>query len=131
MDTKADVTETSETSETIGSTATMDTLTTAVDGPSFGGYLSTVLAERQLTPRDLASLLELDLSLVYKWLRGERTPRFNSGHADRIAQALQLPPKRAPDPVPKPGALLARTTCAAHSSRPTRPLRQRASGLLD
>jgi hypothetical protein len=98
MDTKADVTETSEsieTTETNGSSATTDTIGTidaAVDGPSFGGYLSTVLADRQLTPRDLASLLEVDLSLVYKWLRGERTPRFNSGHADRIAQALELPP---------------------------------------
>jgi hypothetical protein len=65
---------------------------TAVDGPSFGGYLNTLLTERNLTPRDLASLLELDLSLVYKWLRGERTPRFNSGHADSIAEALHLPP---------------------------------------
>src|SRR6476660_2862762 len=72
--------------ETIGS------IDTAVDGPSFGGYLNTLLTERNLTPRDLASLLELDLSLIYKWLRGERTPRFNSGHADRIAVALQLPP---------------------------------------
>jgi transcriptional regulator with XRE-family HTH domain len=63
-----------------------------VDGPSFGGYLNTLLTERNLTPRDLASLLELDLSLVYKWLRGERTPRFNSGHADSIAEALRLPP---------------------------------------
>src|SRR4029077_11666642 len=56
------------------------------------GYLTTVLTERNLAPRELAGLLELDLSLVYKWLRGERTPRFNSGHADRIAAALQLPP---------------------------------------
>ena len=75
--------------ETIGS---IDTIDTAVDGPSFGGYLNTLLTERNLTPRDLASLLELDLSLVYKWLRGERTPRFNSGHADSIAEALHLPP---------------------------------------
>jgi transcriptional regulator with XRE-family HTH domain len=80
MDKEAEVTE------TIGS------IDTAVDGPSFGGYLNTLLTERNLTPRDLANLLELDLSLVYKWLRGERTPRFNSGHADRIAEALQLPP---------------------------------------
>src|SRR5690349_199380 len=83
MDKEADVTETTE---TIGS------IDTAVDGPSFGGCLTTLLSERNLTPRDLASLLELDLSLVYKWLRGERTPRFNSGHADSIAEALKLPP---------------------------------------
>ncbi len=82
MDKEADVTE------TIGS---IDTIDTAVDGPSFGGYLDALLAERTLTPHNLASLLELDLSLVYKWLRGERTPRFNSGHADRIAEALHLP----------------------------------------
>jgi transcriptional regulator with XRE-family HTH domain len=75
--------------ETIETIASIDTV---ADGPSFGGYLTTLLTERHLTPRDLASLLELDLSLVYKWLRGERTPRFNSGHADRIAEALQLPP---------------------------------------
>jgi transcriptional regulator with XRE-family HTH domain len=71
---------------------TIRSIDTAVDGPSFGGYLNTLLTERNLTPRDLASLLELDLSLVYKWLRGERTPRFNSGHADSIAEALRLPP---------------------------------------
>jgi hypothetical protein len=80
MDKEAEVTE------TIGS------IDAAVDGPSFGGYLNALLTERNLTPRDLASLLALDLSLVYKWLRGERTPRFNSGHADRIAETLQLPP---------------------------------------
>jgi hypothetical protein len=51
-----------------------------------------LLTERDLTPRDLAGRLGLDLSLVYKWLRGERTPRFNSGHADRIAVSLDLPP---------------------------------------
>ena len=67
---------------------TIASIDTAVDGPSFGGYLNTLLTERNLTPRDLASLLELDLSLVYKWLRGERTPRFNSGHADSIAEAV-------------------------------------------
>jgi hypothetical protein len=71
---------------------TIRSVDTAVGGPSFGGYLNTLLTERNLTPRDLASLLELDLSLAYKWLRGERTPRFNSGHADSIAEALQLPP---------------------------------------
>jgi hypothetical protein len=51
-----------------------------------------LLTERDLTPRDLAGRLGLDLSLVYKWLRGERTPRFNSGHADRIAESLELLP---------------------------------------
>jgi hypothetical protein len=66
MDKEADVTETTE---TIGS------IDTAVDGPSFGGYLTTLLSERNLTPRDLASLLELDLSLVYKWLRAKRCSR--------------------------------------------------------
>src|SRR5262245_25655067 len=71
---------------------TIRNIDTAVDGPSFGGYVNTLLTERNLTPRDLASLLELDLPLVYKWLRGERTPRFNSGHAYRIAEALHLPP---------------------------------------
>jgi hypothetical protein len=86
MDKEADVTG------TIGSIATIATIDTTVNGPSFGGYLNTLLTERNLIPRDLASLLELDLSLVYKWLRGERTPRFNSGHADRIAEALHLPP---------------------------------------
>jgi hypothetical protein len=95
MDKEADVTETiggTETLETVETLETLETLETAVDGPSFGGYLATLLSARHLTPRDLASLLELDLSLVYKWLRGERTPRFNSGHADRIAAALQLSP---------------------------------------
>jgi transcriptional regulator with XRE-family HTH domain len=89
MDKEADAIETIE---TIGSIETIDPIDTAVDGPSFGGYLTTLLSERHLTPRDLAVLLELDLSLVYKWLRGERTPRFNSGHADSIAEALHLPP---------------------------------------
>jgi transcriptional regulator with XRE-family HTH domain len=83
MSNEADVTEATE---------TMGSIDTVADGPSFGGYLTTLLTERHLTPRDLASLLELDLSLVYKWLRGERTPRFNSGHADRIAEALHLSP---------------------------------------
>src|SRR5262245_37820247 len=95
MNKKAEATETTETTETTEATETIgsiDTVDTVVDGPSFGGYLTTVLTERHLTPRDLAGLLELDLSLVYKWLRGERTPRFNSGHADRIAEALRLPP---------------------------------------
>jgi hypothetical protein len=95
MDKEADVTATTETLG--GSAPTEPTEPTepsepAVEGPSFGSYLTTLLSERQLTPRDLASLLELDLSLVYKWLRGERTPRFNSGHADAIAEALRLPP---------------------------------------
>jgi transcriptional regulator with XRE-family HTH domain len=78
--------------EAIEATETVGSIDTAADGPSFGGYLNTLLTERNLTPRDLASLLDLDLSLVYKWLRGERTPRFNSGHADSIAEALQVPP---------------------------------------
>src|SRR5262245_34952213 len=65
---------------------------TVAEGPSFGSYLNTLLTERDLTPRDLAGQLGLDLSLVYKWLRGERTPRFNSGHADRIAESLDLTP---------------------------------------
>jgi transcriptional regulator with XRE-family HTH domain len=70
----------------------VETIDTTAEGPSFGAYLNTLLTERNLTPRDLAGQLGLDLSLVYKWLRGERTPRFNSGHADRIAEALQLLP---------------------------------------
>ena len=70
----------------------VETIDTVAEGPSFGSYLNTLLAERTLTPRDLASQLGLDLSLVYKWLRGERTPRFNSGHADHIAEALELTP---------------------------------------
>jgi transcriptional regulator with XRE-family HTH domain len=69
-----------------------DSIDTTADGPSFGAYLNTLLSERDLTPRALADMLRLDLSLVYKWLRGERTPRFNSGHADRIADALDLAP---------------------------------------
>jgi transcriptional regulator with XRE-family HTH domain len=74
---------------------TTGSINTTVDGPSFGDYLTGLLSQRNLTPRDLASLLELDLSLMYKWLRGERTPRFNSGHTDRIAEALHLsPPER-------------------------------------
>src|SRR4051794_10690160 len=76
----------------VGAVETGGSIDTAVDGPSFGAYLNDLLLQRNLTPRELATLLGLDLSLVYKWLRGERTPRFNSGHADRIAEALQLPP---------------------------------------
>jgi transcriptional regulator with XRE-family HTH domain len=70
----------------------VETIDTVAEGPSFGSYLNTLLTERTLTPRDLAGQLGLDLSLVYKWLRGERTPRFNSGHADHIAEALELTP---------------------------------------
>jgi hypothetical protein len=70
----------------------IETIDTTADGPSFGAYLTSLLTERELPPRALARLLGLDLSLVYKWLRGERTPRFNSGHPDRIAEALRLPP---------------------------------------
>src|SRR5947209_20605411 len=70
----------------------VETIDAVAEGPTFGSYLNTLLDERTLTPRDLAGQLGLDLSVVYKWLRGERTPRFNSGHADRIAEALQLAP---------------------------------------
>jgi len=82
----------SGTDEEIGSGGTIASIDTAVEGSSFGSYLNTLLTERALTPRDLAGRLGLDLSLVYKWLRGERTPRFNSGHADHIADALDLTP---------------------------------------
>jgi transcriptional regulator with XRE-family HTH domain len=75
-----------------GSVEAIEDADIAADGPSFGAYLNTLLTERDLTPRALANMLELDLSLVYKWLRGERTPRFNSVHADHIAEALDLPP---------------------------------------
>jgi hypothetical protein len=75
----------------IGTVETPGAIDPEADGPLFGVYLNALLNERSLTPRALADLLGLDLSLVYKWLRGERTPRFNSGHAERIAEALQLP----------------------------------------
>src|SRR5262245_20077558 len=114
MDKEADVAETTETTETTAPIGSMDT---AVDGPSFGGYLTTLLSARQLTPRDLASRLELDLSLVYKWLRGERTPRFNSGHADRIAAALQLPPRERHSLFQSQARSLRERP--AHRSRPT------------
>jgi hypothetical protein len=70
----------------------VDTIDTTEEGLSFGAYLADLLAQRDMTPRALAGLLSLDLSLVYKWLRSERTPRFNSGHADHIAEALHLTP---------------------------------------
>jgi transcriptional regulator with XRE-family HTH domain len=68
----------------------IETIEATADDLTFGTYLNDLLRRRDLTPREFANLLGLDLSLVYKWLRGERTPRFNSGHADHIAETLHL-----------------------------------------
>jgi hypothetical protein len=59
---------------------------------SFGAYLAELLDQKERSPRALAQALDVDVSLVYKWLRDTRIPRLNSGYAEHIADTLELSP---------------------------------------
>src|SRR6478672_4558513 len=56
----------------------------------FDACLSRLLELKRSSARALAENLEVDVSLVHKWMRGERTPRFGSRHVERIGEVLGL-----------------------------------------
>lgn len=56
----------------------------------FAEVLATLIQAHDSSARALAVALDLDVSLVYKWLRRERTPALISGHPEAIAQFLNL-----------------------------------------
>jgi hypothetical protein len=60
---------------------------------AFGAYLATLLDAHGSSARTLASALDIDVSLVYKWLRGERTPARNATYLDTIDRLLDLDTK--------------------------------------
>jgi hypothetical protein len=57
---------------------------------TFGTCLGELIAAAGWSVRQLASALDVDASLVYRWLRNERTPRLNAGYAERIGELLAL-----------------------------------------
>lgn len=58
----------------------------------FGDFLAELLEARDRPVRALATELEIGVSLVYKWLRGSRTPSRHSAYVEKIAKALALAP---------------------------------------
>lgn len=80
----------------------------------FGDYLRHILGREGITPVDLAGYLEIDVSLVYRWLRHERVPGINTNYASRIAAYLNL----------GPSALNDMHSAQAHSLSTTRQVRR-------
>lgn len=58
----------------------------------FGICLSRQLKLKGWSVRELADALDTHSSLVYRWLRGARTPALNSLYIERIAALLSLTP---------------------------------------
>lgn len=58
----------------------------------FGAYLSALIDDADWAVIDLANALGVSRSLVYKWMRGQRTPNLISGYVERIADVLELAP---------------------------------------
>jgi hypothetical protein len=61
-------------------------------GPSadFAETLGALVQSHDSSARDLAAALGIDVSLIYKWLRRERTPALASEYAEAIARFLVL-----------------------------------------
>lgn len=57
-------------------------------GETFGRLLSELIGE--IPVGDFARAIHVDRSVVYKWLRDERTPRLNSPHLANITARLEL-----------------------------------------
>jgi len=80
---------------------------------SFGATLSRLLKLKGWSVRELAGALDTDPSLVYRWLRGARTPALSSMYIERITALLSLTPAERQE--------LER--CQAEALRATRPRR--------
>lgn len=52
---------------------------------SFGECLSSVLQTLNLKPSKLAKEMNIDSSLIYKWLRNERVPSYETQYIDQIS----------------------------------------------
>lgn len=64
-----------------------------MDVMKFGDCLAELMKERGWTRSELVRALgkeDVDSSLVYRWLRNERTPKLYSGDRERIAVCLKL-----------------------------------------
>lgn len=61
----------------------------------FSEHLRRLLERESITPIDLAVHLGVDVSLLYRWLRGDRVPGSRSSHVSRIADYLNLDPTAA------------------------------------
>ncbi|MGD9892058.1 MAG: helix-turn-helix domain-containing protein [Dehalococcoidia bacterium] len=56
----------------------------------FGEVLGDLLDQRHVRTGDLARQLQVDPSLVQKWLRGARVPKPNAGYVERLGEVLHL-----------------------------------------
>lgn len=65
------------------------------DVSSFGHCLDELLKRKAVATEQLADVLGVDRSLVYRWLRDERVPKLNTEYVDVIADFLHLSPTDA------------------------------------
>jgi PAS domain S-box-containing protein len=56
----------------------------------FGDYLKQLLKSRYIKPYEIADRLNVDHSLVRKWLAGSRTPPLKSNYCDLLCKYLNL-----------------------------------------
>jgi transcriptional regulator with XRE-family HTH domain len=86
----------------------------------FGGCLGKLLRDKQWSVQALANELDVERSLVYKWLRGDRTPQLISNYVARIAAILSLTPEERAD-------LESGQVWSLSAPRPPRPPKQPGS----
>jgi hypothetical protein len=97
----------------------------------FDACLSRLLELKRSSARTLAEKLEVDVSLVHKWMRGERTPRFGSRHVERIGEALGLDAvERAQLVLSHTSTLRAAQTRSRTQDRPKKSVPKRVATLI-
>ena len=97
----------------------------------FDAYLSRLLERKHTSARALAEKLEVDVSLVHRWLRGERIPRFGSDQIERMGDALGLTAAERADLVlSHTSSLRAAQTRSRSQERPKQSVPKRVATLI-
>ncbi len=101
------------------------------ESETFDACLSRLIEVKHSSARALAETLEIDVSLVHKWLRGERIPRFGSHHVERIGEALGLnAAERAELELSHTSTLCAAQTRSLTNGQPKKSVPKRIASLM-